>query len=245
MAKFVLDDAREYVFCLFLGREDEYAVVLQDSLEYLGTAFFVSKKGDAITAAHVIPPDTSLDADQHLYAISIRDGKTQVYRVLMAAVFEESDLAICRVNVNDNPYLKVSFARHSAGTDVVTIGIPEHEVYQSGKELRILKGHITLAAKPHFSELNFAIPRGMSGGPVIEGTKCIGFLSANIRSESLEDQVEEIEELENGKEKITLIESKSIINFGIFIPFSYFQGHKSDVFEGRSLDELLQQRNSS
>jgi len=245
MAKLILDDARGYVFCLFLGKEDENSAVIQDSLEYLGTAFFVSKKGDAITAAHVIPPDALLDADQHLYAISVKDGKTQVYRVLMAAVFEESDLAICRVNVDDNPYLEASFTRHSAGTDIVTIGIPEHEVYQSGKELRVLKGHISLAAMPHFSELNFAIPRGMSGGPVIKGTKCIGFLSANIRSELLEEQVEKIEEIENGKERITFIESKSIINFGIFIPFSYFEGHKSDIFEGRTLDEFLHERNSS
>ena len=70
-------------------------------------------------------------------------------------------------------------------------------------------------------------------------------MSANIRSENLDEQIEEIEEIENGRERITIVESKSILNYGIFIPFSYFYGHKSDIFEGRSLDELISERKSS
>ena len=245
MANLILEDAREYVFCLFKGKEDNDSVVQTDSLEFLGTAFFVTKKGDAITAAHVLPPSSSLAEDEHLYAIAKSGGNTAIYRVLMAAVFEESDLAICRINVDGNPYLEVSFERHNAGTDVMTLGVTDHDIYQQGKELRVLKGHITLAAKSSFSELNIAIPRGMSGGPVLEKTKCIGFLSGNIRSEHLEDQIEEIEEIEKNKERITFIKSTSIVNYGIFVPFSYFHGHKSEIFEGKSLDELIHDRNSS
>ena len=245
MADLIIEDAREYIFCLFIAKEDNENVVQTDSLKFLGSAFFVTKKGDAITAAHVLPPSSSLAENEHIYAIATKNGNTEIYRVLMAAVFNKSDLAICRINVTDNPYLEVSFERHYAGTDVVTSGITGHDLYQQGKELRVFKGHITFAAKPNFSELNFAIPRGMSGGPVMEKTKCIVFLSANIRSEYLEDQVEEIEEIEDGKEKITFIKSKSIINYGIFVPFSYFYGHKSDIFDGKSLDELIRERNAS
>jgi len=245
MGNLSLEDAREYVFCLFTGKENESLIVDADSLKFLGSAFFVTKQGDAITAAHVIPSPDSLGKNEHLYAIAKKDGKTETFRVLAAVKYEESDLAICRINISDNPYLETSFEHCLAGTDVMTLGITEHDLYQQGKELRMFKGHITLAAKPNFSELNFAIPRGMSGGPVLKNNKCIGFLSANIRSEQLEDQIEEIQEIENNKEKIILIESKNIINYGIFIPFSYFHGHKADELDGKSLDELIHDRNSS
>ena len=245
MAYFVMEDAREYVFGLFSGTEDDKNVVQAESLKFLGSAFFVTKRGDAITAAHVLPPSSSLSKNEHLYAIAKRKGSTEIYKVIQAAVFNQSDLSICRVNVDGNPYIETSFERHYAGTDVSTLGITDHDLYQHGKELRVFKGHITFAAKESFCELSFAIPRGMSGGPVLVGTKCIGFLSANIRSEYLEEQIEEIEEIEDGKEKITFIESKNIINFGIFVPFSYFYGHKSEIFNGKSLNELIDEINSS
>jgi len=245
MAELMMEDAREYVFGLFSGMEDDKNVVLSESLKFLGSAFFVTKRGDAITAAHVLPSSSSLAKNEHLYAIAKKKGNTEIYRVIQAAVFNDSDLSICRVKVAGNPYIEISFERHYAGTDVLTLGITDHDLYQQGKELRVFKGHITFAAKENFCELNFAIPRGMSGGPVMVGTKCIGFLSANIRSEYLEDQIEEIEEIENGKEKITFIESKNIINYGIFVPFSYFYGHKSDIFNGKSIDKIIDEINSS
>lgn len=245
MTESILKDAREYVFCLFIGNEDKDHVVQKDSLKYLGSAFFVTKDGGAITAAHVIPDPDLLKEDENLYAIAKNKGKTEIYRVLSAVVIEKSDLSYCNININNNLYLETSFERHCAGEDVKTLGFTDHDLYKQGKELRVFKGHITLAAKPSFSELNFAIPSGMSGGPVLVNNKCIGFLSANIRSEYLEDQIEEIEEIEDNKEKITFIESRSIINYGIFIPLSYFFGHKSEVFDGKSLDELILHKNKS
>lgn len=245
MSDLVMEDAREYVFCLFIGSEDKSGVIEESSLKYLGSAFFVTDKGDAITAAHVIPNSEDLQSNQRLFAIAKKDNETVIYRVVMAAVFPDSDLAIFRVEVTGNPFLDVSFEKYHAGTDVMTLGIPAHDIYHQGKELRLFKGHITFAARPEFSELNFAIPSGMSGGPVIVNAKCIGLMSANIRSENLDEQIEEIEEIENTKERITIVESKSILNYGIFIPFSYFHGHKSAIFNGRSLDELIAKRRSS
>jgi len=125
------------------------------------------------------------------------------------------------------------------GTDVSVVGIFDHEIYQRGKELRLLKGHISLAAKTDFSELNFAIPKGMSGGPVLVEDKCIGFLSGSIRSEKVDEQIEEIVETEDNNKKITYIESKKIIYFGLFVPFSYFFQKKFDIFGNKSLDEII------
>ena len=159
MPDLVIEDAREYVFCLYIGSEDVAGVVKEDSLTFLGSAFFVTDKGDAITAAHVIPNSDNLESNQSLFAIARKDNETVIYRVIMAAVFPDSDMAIFRVEVSENPYLEVSFERYQAGTDVMTLGIPAHDVYHQGKELRLFKGHITFAARPDFSELNFCYPK--------------------------------------------------------------------------------------
>ena len=54
MSALIMDDAREYIFPLFLVHTQDNGVFLNSRI-FLGTAFFVTRKGDAITANHVVP----------------------------------------------------------------------------------------------------------------------------------------------------------------------------------------------
>ena len=57
------------------------------------------------------------------------------------------------------------------------------------------------------------------------------------------DSSEEISEVYDRIEKITLIESKEVIRYGLFRSFSSFKGIKSPIFENKSLDEYINDRN--
>ena len=67
MATLSLDDAREYVFPLLHVKADaEKNAVHSADQVYLGTAFFVTKKGDAIASAHTIPSPDDLPPGRRL-----------------------------------------------------------------------------------------------------------------------------------------------------------------------------------
>ena len=54
----------------------------------------------------------------------------------------------------------------------------------------------------------------------MNGTQCIGFMIGNIESEKLLASAEKITELYNSAERITFVESKEVLHYGIFRPFS-------------------------
>lgn len=239
---FVISDLHQYVFGLFLGREKD-SVVNLESLELLGTAFFVTKGGDAVTAAHTLPSAAQLRDDQCVLGILNEGGEPKAYRVIMSANFESSDFAILRLAVDSSKYFEIDFEETLAGTDIVAFGISEHQVYGQGYELRTLKGYTTMPILKGTQELSFPVPSGMSGGPVLRGSACVGFLIGNVSSEQLIDQIEEVQEITDTFEKIKIVQSKEVLHYGLYRPFSIFKGHKSDIFEGRSLDELISDRN--
>lgn len=241
MPTFVLDDAREYIFPLFLVESRDDGVFLE-SRTFLGTAFFVTKRGDAITANHVLPRPNDLPANKRVVAIVQRGTEQQVCWLTHAAVFEECDLALIHVNLELTKYLTLSDEDVLAGSDVQLIGIPSHEVWLSGKEMRILKGHVTLSAKQ--LELDFAIPLGMSGGPVFFGTKVVAYATRSYKSEEVEDYTEEIELLSNNKEQIRITKVTRVTQYGMAYPFSHLRWQVSPVFDGKTLTQLIEIRNS-
>lgn len=237
-----IDDLRQYVFGLFLGREKE-TVVDPSSLKFLGTAFFVTKCGDAITAEHILPSTEELEDSECVLGILGVGGKTKAYRVVFAASFAESDLAIFRLQINNTLYLEVSFESILMGTDVIAFGISDHQIYGSGLELRTVKGYTTMPVWRGSQELSFMVPAGMSGGPVLLGTKCVGFLIGNVTSEQVIDQIEEVSEATDNFEKIKIVESREVLHYGVYRPFSIYEGKTSDIFDGDSLDQLIRDRN--
>ncbi len=235
----ILEDAREFIFPIF-SVEAEGNGILLASRVFLGTGFFVTSQGDAITASHVLPKSDEITPPRRLIAIIQKSNEEQVCWINHAAKFEGCDLALVKVNLNDTKYLEISEDNVPAGSDIQLIGIPNHEVWGSGKEMRILKGHVTMSAK--FLELNFAIPAGMSGSPIFLESKVIGYAQGVVRSEELQDSSEELEVISNQKEQITLTKIIRMTHYGLAVPFSHLRGHVSPIFDGKTFLSYIQSK---
>ena len=237
---FTLEDAREYIFPIFSVEAEDNGVHL-DTRIYLGTAFFVTKKGDAITASHVLPIRDELQSKRRLVAIILRDGKETICWITHAAKFEAFDLALLHVNLDETKYLPLSSQEVISGTDIQIVGIPSNDINRSGKEMRILKGHVTLAWKR--LELNFPVPAGMSGSPVFAGSKVIGYATGLMRSEECEEATETIENVTNTKEVVRITEIRRITSYGIAYAFNAHENFRDPVLENKTLIEYITAQN--
>jgi hypothetical protein len=242
MPPFVLEDAREYVLPIF-EVDAKGDGIRMETRKLRGTAFLVTPKGDALTAAHVIPPPSELPQGRRLVAVVRRGGRDEVVWVNHAAYFEASDLALLKLNIEDTPFLTLSDRPVAAGEDVMALGIPDHEVWRSGKEMRLLKGHVTLSHK-HL-ELSCPIPAGMSGCPVFIGRKVVAYAVGVVTGESFVSSHEEIVQVTPTKDIIKLTELRSVISYGLATPLSMFAGHTAPVFDGLTLAGLIKSRGGS
>jgi Trypsin-like peptidase domain len=240
MADFIFEDAREQIFPIFLVDATDAGVSL-DSRIFLGTAFFVSKCGDAITANHVLPKSEDVGVGKRLVAIVQKGAEQEVCWITHAASFNQCDLALIHVNASATKYLALSDEEVPAGSDVYLIGIPKHEVWSSGKEMRMLKGHVTLATQ--LLELNMPVPQGMSGAPVFIGVRVVAFATGSVKSEEIDDYDEYVERITDTKEQIVITKSVSVTHYGIAYPLSKLQGFASPVLDGMTLMDFVKSRN--
>ncbi len=236
----ILEDAREYIFPIFSVEAEDNGAHLNTRV-FLGTAFFVTKKGDAITASHVLPIPDELQQGRRLVAVVHRNGTETVCWITHAAKFEAFDLALLHVNLDETKYLPISSQEITSGTDIQITGIPSNDINRSGKEMRILKGHVTLAWKR--LELNFPVPAGMSGSPVFVGAKVVGYATGLVRSEELEEATETIEEVTNTKEVVRITEIRRITSYGIAYAFSAHENIKDPALENKTLIEFIASQN--
>jgi hypothetical protein len=236
----LLEDTREYIFPIFSVEAEDNGVHLQSRV-FLGTAFFVTKKGDAISAGHVLPTPDELQSGHRLVAVVQRDGKETVCWITHAAKFEAFDLALLHVNLDETKYLPLSSQEITSGTDIQIIGIPSNDINRSGKEMRVLKGHVTLAWKR--LELNFPVPAGMSGSPVLVGTKVVGYATGLVRSEELEEATETIEEVSNEREVIRITEIRRTTYYGIAYAFNSFLNVTDPILDNKTLFEFIAKQN--
>lgn len=241
MPSLILEDAREYIFPLFLVDTQDNGVVL-GSRVFLGTAFFVTRQADALTANHVLPKPDELPPGKQVIAIVQCGQEQKVCWITHFASFDESDLALLHVNLDHTKYLPLSDQEVPAGSDVQITGVPSHEVWMSGKEMRILKGHVTLAAQQ--LELNIPIPLGMSGSPVFLGSKVVAYATQSVNSEEVEDYTEVVELMSNNKEQIRITKVVRVTHYGLAYPLFKLRGLASPVFNGMSLMQLVEARNS-
>ena len=243
MAAFQIDDAREYVFPLLSVRADsENNTVNTDDAVFLGTAFFVTKKGDAIASGHTVPSPENLPAGRRLVALVVIDGKQTICWINYAAHFSELDLALVKVNLSDTKFFNVSFETVYNGVDVMLVGIPSHSLSDSGKQMRTLKGHVTLSGE--CLELSVPIPSGMSGSPVFAGKNVVAYAVGVARSEELEELIEdEITEKGTGERIKRRTEIKRVIHYGIARPLSSIKDIKHAVLENRTLGEFIESQN--
>jgi hypothetical protein len=118
-----LSNAREYVVPLFTARAAGNTVQI-DARRFVGTAFFVTKQGDAITAGHVVPRVQDMNDGRRLVAVVRRNGQQVVCWVTHAARFEQFDVALVHINLVDTKFLPIAVVEVPAGTDEEVIGIP-------------------------------------------------------------------------------------------------------------------------
>ena len=237
-------DVREYVFLIHIGtypRHLNAGGFVIDKDGYLGTGFFIAKNGLGMTAAHCLPEPDSIE-DKSVCA-GVWDGKfLRAHKILSFIKWPKFDIAVIEVENVTPKYLRLSFESLSLGADVFTIGIPLHSLRGEGLEVRLLKGHVVSGDR--FLELSFAAPRGMSGSPLFRGDEVVGVISGNARSESLEDQVEEIVELTDQKELIRIIETKSVINYGLAEQLTPLRDARHKVFGDHTFQQLIDHVNT-
>ena len=224
MADVVFPDAREYLFPIF------EVTVVDDTVDpktrrYLGTGFYVSSIGDAITAGHVLPKPSDLAC------------KETAALITRWAVFEAFDVALFSVNLPKTKFFKTSDMLVNPGEDLTVVGFPSHQVLGKGIEMRILKGHAA-AVMPRI-ELNCPIPAGMSGAPVLIGMKAVGFATGRVRSEEIDEQSEEITTILGGHEKIEIRTTASIIYYGLANTFWMMREARDPVFDGMNLFDYI------
>jgi hypothetical protein len=237
-----IDDARDYIFPLFLVPAEENAIRMEPR-KFLGTAFFVSKRGDAITAGHVMPPPANLEPGHRVVAVIFREGREEVCWVTHAAAFQQFDVALLHVNASETKFLPISVVEVVPGTDVALIGIPDHEVWGAGKEMRILKGHVTMASRG--LELSCPVPRGMSGSPVFANGVVVGYATGNVRSEELDDSLEEHTETTAAGTLTKRTEIKRVVHYGIARDFLSLAEVPDPILEGQSLPAFIRSRNAA
>lgn len=235
-----LEDAREYIFPIFSVETEGDGIYLESRI-FLGTGFFVTKRGDAVSAGHVLLAPNELPADRRLIAIVQCDGEATPCWITKAAKLESFDVALLHVNLKATKYLPLSAQGIMPGTDVQLVGIPSNDINHDGKEMRILKGHVTLSGKR--LELNFPVPSGMSGSPVFVGPKVVGYATGQVRSEELEEATETINKLTNEKEIIYITEIRRITSYGIAYAFSAFQNLRDPVLDNKTLLEFVASQN--
>ena len=242
-----LADIREYVFPLFVSDDPMLRpsgeAILVDRANFLGTAFFVSKNGIAITAAHCTPSPANLPKGKAFVA-AIWDGMhAQARMVQLATVLETQDLAVLKIPHSPSKCLPLSFERVRMGEDVVSVGVPLHSVSGQSFEYRCLKGHVTFVSKT--LELSFPAPRGMSGSPVLKDGQVVGVLSWNARAEALEDQSAEVVEKIGPITRVTKTVTMAVTNYGQAEPLHPIESAVFPLADGLPFRELVARMNGS
>ena len=240
-----LADIREYVFPLFVA--DDPALhepthpILVNRENFLGTAFFVSKNGIALTAGHCTPDPANLPSGKALIA-AIWDGqRARAQQVQLATVLNGQDLAVLKVSHSPAKFLPVSFEQVHMGEDVASVGVPLHSVSGEAFEYRCLKGHVTFVSKT--LELSYPAPRGMSGSPVLRNGRVVGVLSWNARSEALEDQSDEVVEKIGATTRVTKTVTMSVTNYGQAEQLHALERMVIPLAEGLAFKDLLAKMN--
>jgi hypothetical protein len=217
MAKIQYIECWDYVCAIYRAKYDIGTNKIISKI-FLGTGFFVTNNGIALTAAHVIPEST--EPDEFIVCAFQSEGKQVMCFKEFHTKFEKFDCAMVKFSDARSKYFTIDVSSITMGTDVEVLGIPQHETGDPGlKQMRILKGHVVLSEKSKL-ELNFMVPAGMSGSPLLRGDRIVGLATGRLSSEEIEDHYEEVERVTNDKEVITISTVKRLTYYGVAIPFS-------------------------
>jgi hypothetical protein len=159
----------EFVGLLLLGEEEEF----------LGSAFPISEgHGLYLGAGHTIPPDRR---DQLRIAIQRPSGGLSVTKVLAVEVLDDQpDVVVLQAEDGSRPLSRLAAEPAFIWDDVIATGYPTRDFREMEPGvvvpgIRGLAGTVTrkveageeLGVNGPAYEVSFAIPAGMSGGPVL------------------------------------------------------------------------------
>jgi hypothetical protein len=162
---------------------------------------------------------------------------SRAHRVLASAQFGNLDIAVVKIENVKSKCLPLSFESVAMAEDVCTVGLPSHLLWNQGIEVRTLKGHVTRSG--HFLELNFAVPAGMSGSPVLSGNRVVGVLQGNHKAETLEDRIEETVEQTPEREVKRIQEVRAVINYGLATPLQPMRMVKHEIFGEQTFEDFI------
>jgi hypothetical protein len=225
-----------------------------------GTAFFINRDGLFLTAAHVLQRAADdVVANGGYIAFPIRipgdPSKRIVARVVdWAAAPIPNDVAIGRCDkATASCFFMGGETKVWMWQDVRTVGFPDSTRNVSDEGVwhlapRGFKGHVTrrIRATDHFTrphpdlfELSFAVPTGLSGGPVVVPVgdlfDLVGVCVANSDSEVLEYKFTEIQEGDKHySEEVRRVES-----FGLADDLRALRKWAPTVLGGRTLWEAV------
>lgn len=236
-----IPDIRNIIIPLFLAPERD-GKINWDERKFLGTAFFVTKKGGALTAAHVIPNPADIPDKWRLCAPVQRGEATPIWGVSAASKFDDVDVAFIRVDIDASEYFKIDHRPLLMGEDVTAFGVPAHDSLGGGKELRLLKGHVSLSQKMTV-QLNISLPQGMSGGPVLLASGVAGVIKGDVSTEATLETSEYVERIRDDREQITIAKIQRMHYYGEVTSLHAFADKQRGVLGNRSLYQLIDEEN--
>jgi hypothetical protein len=200
------------------------ALFHKNTRQFLGSSFIFRYTDTLLTAAHCVEKLNPKDI-----LIKIFSTNNKVYEVIDIERHPKADVAILRVkgiNEREIGYPKSSlFDDNIFGLEVVSCGFPEDsQLGFSEPTARVFRGHVQrfvnwksyLGYDYIGAELSFRCPGGLSGGELFNREhvgRTYGLITENIRTSSILDSIEEIEE--NGE--IYREHHESIIYYGIAV----------------------------
>jgi hypothetical protein len=239
--------------CLFEESRDQINI-----RELQGSAFFINNTGAFLSARHVMEGAEAAAEKKNLkvgLVVKLDEGKSQKSGIAPISFREFApkpfDIVIGQAPYRCNTLLRLSNMNIEVWKDIGTFGYPINAVGGDPTSMRLNlrchKGYIQrltlpedLPFGPHPPgfELSFVLSKGLSGAPLFvhenETDSVIGVCVGTIRSEIIEDQIEEIDSSGQKYRESRL----KIDEYGLAQDIRPLLGWLPDAFGGKSLAEI-------
>jgi hypothetical protein len=212
---------------------------------FLGTGFFVSLRGLALTAGHVVM-DLADGLDVRA-ALPTPDGPMRPMTLLWRVQLPKSDIAVIRVQVPQNRCFATRFTNLVMGQDVQTTAPPASMLVTDPRggtiiQMRVVKGYVSHGNNESIFA-SFALPKGMSGAPIIVTDQNSQFVAGVFvgqnRGEEIEDQITDVSEVGPGATRIHTEKVSRIEYFARGDLLLRFKDFVAPEFEGLTLKTLI------
>jgi hypothetical protein len=186
-------------------------------------------------------------------ALPTPDGPMRAQKVLWKVALPESDIAVIRVQAPANSCLATRFAVPVMGQDVQTTAPPEAMLLtdSSGRtkiQMRVVKGYFS-----HGDDVtmfaSFALPKGMSGAPMIVSEQDLQFVAGvfvgQSRGEEIEDEILEVADVSPTESRRYTERISRVEYFARGDLLARYKNFIAPEFDGLTLEALIEKEVSS